>query len=219
MRYLVVIGDVVGSKRVKARAALQRTLAAELAAVSAGHGGLASPYTLTLGDEFQAVYRRAGGLFADLVRIRAACLPAEIRLSVAVGRIVTAINPQQALGMDGPAFHVARERIERLKREGGRFAVSGDLPGDAAARDAAVALLSAWTEGWKPNRWRILLGRLQGRPVADLAAELGISEPAVYKNLHAGQLETWVTLLRRHEAELDAALTAGGPSQGKRRIV
>lgn len=210
MRYLVVIGDVVGSKRLKARAALQRSLAAELAAVSAGNGALASPYTLTLGDEFQAVYRRAGGLFADLVRIRAAGLPAEIRLSVAVGRIVTAINPQQALGMDGPAFHVAREQVERLKREGGRFALAGDLPGDAVAREAAVELLSAWTEGWKPNRWQILLGRLQGRSVADLAAALGISEPAVYKNLHAGRLETWVTLLRQYEAVLDGTLSGRG---------
>lgn len=210
MRYLAVIGDVVGSKRLKSRAAFQRTLAAVLAEVSAGNPSLASPYTLTLGDEFQAVYRRAEGLFADLGRIRAACLPAEVRLSVAAGRIVTAINPAQALGMDGPAFHVARERIERLKQEGGRFSLAGDLPGDDVTREAAVALLSSWTDDWKANRWSVLLGRLQERPVAQLAAELGISEPAVYKNLHAGRLETWVSLLRRQEELLDRALSRKG---------
>ncbi len=207
MRYLVVIGDVVGSRALKARATFQRKLETLLAAVSSGQTALASPYTLTLGDEFQAVYRRAEGVFSDLVRIRAECLPVEVRFSVALGRISTAINPRQALGMDGPAFHLARERIERLKQTGGRFSLAGDLPGDVRTREALLDLVSSWTEGWKVNRWAILLGVLEGKPVAQLAEELGISEPAVYKNIHAGRLESWADLLRREETLLGRALT------------
>lgn len=206
MRYLAVIGDVVGSKQLKGRAAFQRTLAATLAEVSAGNPSLASPYTLTLGDEFQAVYRRAGGLFSDLARIRQTCLPAEVRLSVAAGRIVTAINPRQAIGMDGPAFHQARDRIEALKASGGRFALAGDLPGDGLTREALVDLLSGWTEGWLANRWAILLGLLANKTAAQMAKELGISEPAVYKNIQHGQLASWVTLLRQQESWLDEVL-------------
>lgn len=208
MRSIVVIGDVVGSRALKARGVFQRKLETLLAAVSSGNASLASPYTLTLGDEFQAVYRRPKGLFADLVRIRAGCLPVEVRFSVALGRISTAINPRQALGMDGPAFHTARARIERLKETGGLFSLAGDLPGDAATREAVQALASGWTEGWKANRWAILLGLLGGQTVAQLALELGISEPAVYKNIHAGRLETWVDLLRREETLLGGAMTA-----------
>jgi hypothetical protein len=109
--------------------------------------------------------------------------------------------------MDGPAFHLARERIERLKQTGGRFSLAGDLPGDATTREALLDLVSSWTEGWKANRWAILLGLLEGKPVARLAEELGISEPAVYKNIHAGRLGAWADLLRREEILLGRALT------------
>lgn len=212
MKHLVVIGDIVRSRGIKGRAAFQKRLAAALEEVSrrpvrrGGGAGLASPYTLTLGDEFQAVYARAGGVFVDLCRVRLACWPERVRLVLAAGRIDTAINPRQALGMDGPAFHAARGKIEALKANGVDFGLGGEMPGDAARRDALIDLASAQCEGWTRNRWAILLGLLEERPVAELAAELGISEAAVYKNIRHARLAAWVTVLRAVENDLDAAL-------------
>lgn len=206
MRSLVVIGDVVESRQIKGRAAFQKKLAALLAGISAGNAALASPYTLTLGDEFQAVYRGANGLFADLIRIRRGCMPAGVRFSLSAGRIATALNPRQAIGMDGPAFHRARERIEALKQSGATFSLAGDLPGDADSRDALLDLLSTWTDGWRANRWAILLGLMTGKAVTQLAEELRISEPAVYKNIRHGRLESWTILLKRQETLLDGVL-------------
>lgn len=152
------------------------------------------------------MYRRAGGLFADLCRVRIACLPARVRLAVAGGEITTAINPAQALGMDGPAFHLARDRIEALKADGGWFGLDGDAPGSSATRGALIDLVCAGMDSWQPNRWRILLGLLEGKSVAACARELGVSEPAVYKNIRHARLESLVTLLRDVEASLDVAL-------------
>jgi hypothetical protein len=205
-RHLAVIGDIVDSKRLRNRATFQRKFADALGAVSKGQKSLASPYTLTLGDEFQAVYRRAGGLFADLCRVRIACLPARVRLAVAVGEIKTAINPAQALGMDGPAFHLARARIDALKADGGWFGLDGDVPGSPEIRRALIDLVCAGVDSWQPNRWRILLGLLEGKTAAACAKEIGISEPAVYKNIRHGRLDSLVALLLEIETTLDARL-------------
>jgi hypothetical protein len=205
-RHLVVIGDIVDSRRMRNRAAFQRQFAEALHGLSPDQPSLASPYTLTLGDEFQAVYRRAGGLFADLCRVRIACLPARVRLVVAVGEIKTAINPTQALGMDGPAFHLARARVDALKADGGWFDLDGDAPGTPDTRRALIDLVCAGVDSWQPNRWRILLGMLEGKSAGTCAKEIGISEPAVYKNINHGRLESLVTLLHEVEAALDARL-------------
>lgn len=206
MSYLVVIGDIVKSKGIKSRAAFQKKLAAALADISAGNPSLASPHTLTLGDEFQAVYRRGAGLFSDLCRLQTACLPARVRLSVALGAINTAINPDQALGMDGPAFHLARENIETLKRDGGAFALGGDVPGDPELRAALIDLIAASFPSWKTNRWLVLHGMLNQTPVAELAASAGISPAAVYKNIRHGRLESLAFVLQKLEALIDSRL-------------
>lgn len=205
-RHLVVIGDIVDSRRLRGRAAFQRKFSDSLGELSCGQKSLASPYTLTLGDEFQAVYRRAGGLFADLCRVRIACQPARVRLAVALGEIKTAINPAQALGMDGPAFHLARARIDALKADGGWFGLDGDAPGTPGTRGALIDLVCAGVDSWQPNRWRILLGLIEGKSAAACAREIGISEPAVYKNISHGRLDSLVALLHEIEAALDARL-------------
>lgn len=203
MPHLVVIGDLVASRRIAARAKFQERLQRTLAEISAANAAsLASPYTLTLGDEFQAVYLAGRGVFADLCRLRAACLPARPRLSLAVGALSTAVNPAQALGMDGPAFHAAREGIDTLKKSGGEFALGGELPGDAATRDALIDLLAAATLTWKANRWTILAALLDGRAVPEIAEETALTEVAVYKNIRHARLESLALVLRGVEDSL-----------------
>ncbi|MFH1497688.1 MAG: SatD family protein [Verrucomicrobiota bacterium] len=206
MRHLVVIGDIVSSKSIANRARFQRQLASTLDALSGGNPSLVSPYTLTLGDEFQAVYGGADGLFADLCRLKLACLPVRVRLSLAVGKISTAINPDQALGMDGPAFHTARAGIDALKASEGEFALAGPLPGDAATRDALIELVCANLETWKPNRWAILAGLLAGASVSELARENRITEVAVYKNIRHARLDALVPILKKQELAIGKLL-------------
>src|SRR6218665_467049 len=116
MKYLALIGDVVDSKRLPRRAEFQVKLEKTLKNTSSRNPSLASPYTITLGDEFQAVYRNADRLFADIFTIWRDLDPAKVRFAVGVGELSTSINPKQALGMDGPAFHHARDAITALKK-------------------------------------------------------------------------------------------------------
>lgn len=71
----------------KTRAALQRQLDGALQQLNQRNAYLASPYTLTPGDEFQAVLNRADHLFHDICTLLAALHPQRIRFSMAAGLI------------------------------------------------------------------------------------------------------------------------------------
>ena len=65
MKVVIVIADIVLSREIPDRSTFQRHLKKSVGTLSAGHPDLLSPYTVTLGDEFQAVYKRAARVFRD----------------------------------------------------------------------------------------------------------------------------------------------------------
>lgn len=115
MTCLVLIADIADSRRLANRGQVQNRLMDALDRINRRGSPIESPYTVTLGDEFQAVFSGAAGMFEDLASIQHALHPARVRLSYGVGDITTAINLRQALQMDGPAFYGARDGLDRLK--------------------------------------------------------------------------------------------------------
>lgn len=212
MNVLCLIGDLVDSRTAGDRAALQRRLEGALAGVnraSAAH--LLSPATVTLGDEYQAVYGDAGSLFADLWSVMRQVHPHRIRFSLGLGGLDTPVNRRQAIGMDGPAFHRARAAMEGpFKRSGRLFVVTG--PGDGleggapAWINAALALISSDIQGWQPTRHLVFERHLRGADAKEIAAEAGISPAAVYKNIRAGGLDAMRDLLAEIAAWMDGQL-------------
>ena len=209
MPTLAVIGDIVLSKDITRRDAFQRKLATTLAALGGGKGsGLASPFTITLGDEFQAVYRSAGGFWIDVMRLLAAIHPAQVRFGIGVGELTTKLNPKQALGMDGPAFHRARAALTVLKGGEGRFRIEGTREEDWALANHSLAFVSHHLAGWSRNRLEVLVALLQGRTVSEFEGKLPISKVAIYKNINAAALTDVAALLHEIARRLDVALKA-----------
>jgi hypothetical protein len=194
MRYLVLIGDVVASRQLPARAQFQRRLKTLLQAVNGRRKSLVSPYTLTLGDEFQAVYREADATFADIFFLLAELAPVQARFAMAVGEIVTPINSMQSIGMDGPAFHRARELLDLLKAERRLIAAYGGAEAWTLPASLLV-MLSHQMEGWRTNRLKLFARILAGEPVAELARRTGITPRAVNKNIRAADLDEWKRIL------------------------
>lgn len=196
MGYTVIIADLVASRHLPARAKFQRRLKAVLQGVNARAGrALASPYTLTLGDEFQAVYRDATSIFADIMSIQAQIAPVQARFAVAAGTLATNVNAVQAIGMDGPAFHRARALLEQLKREKRLFGVQTTDTPDWTLPGGALAVLSGITEGWLPKRFEVLAGLLSGLSGPELAKKTDITVRAVNKNIRAADLDEWKRIL------------------------
>lgn len=209
MGYAVIIADLVASRRLPARAQFQRRLKSVLQGVTARAGrALASPYTLTLGDEFQAVYRDATLVFADIMSIQAQIAPVRARFAVATGPLATSVNAAQAIGMDGPAFHRARALLGRLKDERRLFGVQTDDAGEWTLPGGTLAVLSGVTEGWLPKRFEVFAGWLNGVSGPGLAKKTGITGRAVNKNIRAADLDEWKRILDEIARQLNEEIKA-----------
>ncbi len=190
---IVLIADIEDSQALSAgeREELQNSLSALLGELNDQNPALVSPYTITLGDEFQAVYDNADGICIDILKILAELHPIAVRFSLGVGTIDTSINTEQAIGMDGPAFHAARKGIEILKESGFLFhiAVTNEELPSVNLINNSLQLLSQQLRGWNKNRLQILYMLQEGYDYKAISEELEISQQAFYKNKNAGSLD------------------------------
>ena len=197
--YICVIGDVVGSRVLandEARNQLQERLGKCLDQLNRNKNGLASPYTITLGDEFQAVFDDASRLFADFWFILHSVYPVKVRFSIGVGSLSTRINRERAIGMDGEAFYAARSGINELRKKGGLFRWSGGDASQSPLANPTLDLISHHSSTWKPNRLLVLHEMLRGNTNVDnIVRHTGLSKISTYKNIQAGALKTVVVLL------------------------
>lgn len=205
VQYLVLIGDLRDSRAVKDRAGLQHLFDSSLASLNqCFKDALASPLTVTLGDQFQAVFSDPLPVWDILSALQARLFPVTVRFGLGLGEIATPVNPQAARGMDGPAFYRARNAIVHLKEEGGTYRIEG--LDDADLINHTLSLVSGLQESWHCNRFATYHSFLSGVPVQQIAQELAISKAAVYKNLHDGHLYSILGIHRSIAARMAAAM-------------
>lgn len=121
MMYLAVIGDMIQSRQEKNRSDVQERLATVLENINQGFGVghpygdcLISRFTITLGDEFQALLKPTRTIFQILDMISWKMEPSQFRYGIGAGTISTAIDPNKSIGADGPAYWFAREAIDYI---------------------------------------------------------------------------------------------------------
>ena len=104
MLYIALIGDLIESKQLKNRKQAQKDLQDMMAVLNQDYRDyLVSPFTVTTGDEFQALLRPNPEIMQLLDQI-ALGFPHPIRFGLGLGEIVTDINREQSIGADGPAY-------------------------------------------------------------------------------------------------------------------
>lgn len=201
-----MIADIVGSREISPRAGFQsglETLLSEINGLSADR--LLSPYTITIGDEFQAVYVDFQTVFRDVARIVWAVHPHRIRFAVNYDLITTALNRTLAVGMDGPAFHGAREQLDSLKQKSTTsIRVAGLASRSLDLVNAALDLFCDDLNRWSRTALGLLAHSLDGLSVAQMEELLGVKRRAVYKALNVNNIDHHITLLQAITAELQA---------------
>ncbi len=187
-KWLVVIADMVDSRRAANRQELQNALKHALGDVNARSESVVSPYTITLGDEFQAVLKNADGMFSDLWSILARIHPHKLRFSIAIGSISTEINTSSSIGMDGEAFYLARDAIVLMKKSKLPVCISGMQSKSSALANDSLNLVMQCSRHWSRNRLDLQARLLGGENASSIHREMGISKSAVYQNIRNGNL-------------------------------
>ncbi|GAB6282589.1 MAG: SatD family protein [Ignavibacterium sp.] len=187
MKKIVLIGDIVSSQDIKERGMIQKKMINLFKKINENNASLNSPYTITLGDEFQAVYKNANTIFKDICFIKSNIYPIKIRFSIGIGEITTPINKKQSIGMDGPAFYNARKGMNRLKNTSYYLLIEG-IESDIKLIENILFLISHFSSNWKKTRFNILNLIYENKSVLEISKKLKVTDKSVYKNINAGSL-------------------------------
>lgn len=116
--YYAIIGDIIDSRKSSDRDALQKNLKQVISTLNKSLSTfLASPLVLTEGDSFQGLFQYSFPLVYLISEFRNELYPYKIRFGVGVGELSTQLNPENSLENDGPAYHLARNAIEYVKKQ------------------------------------------------------------------------------------------------------
>ena len=224
--YLALIADVIDSKMVQERFNLQKQLEKTLRKMNELFGDyLASCFTLTLGDEFQALLKVDAPVFQIIDTLRSELSPTQLRFGIGLGEIVTAIDPLQSIGADGPAYWNARAAINLVhqKNDYGNTQIyfsSGNDSKDLLV-NALIASGEAIRSGWRGSQEEILLDLIkrfvysENFSQQDLAQSLDINPSALSKRLKSSSIRVY---LRGRAAAL-ASIQALAKGEAYDRIV
>jgi hypothetical protein len=194
--YAAVIGDIVGSRGHPDRRGLQERLQGALHAANARCPAVL-PLAPSVGDEFQGLYRELPAALEATLFVRLALVGAvDVRFGVGWGGLELFDPAIAPLGQDGPAWWAAREAVQRVtdgerQREAPRgrrtgFALDRSQPSVSQTGADVEGLVNAFllcrdeiVGGMDARDARLAFGLFDGRTQADLAAQEGVSQPAI----------------------------------------
>ena len=193
MLYIALIGDLIESKQLKNRKQAQQELQELMAVLNQDYRDyLVSPFTVTTGDEFQALLRPNPEIMRLIDQI-ALGFPHPIRFGLGLGEIVTDINREQSIGSDGPAYWRARAAINAVheKNDYGSSRIAVSL-GDEELSQAVNTVLAAASfiqSKWNTSQ-REVLERMLMEYIYD--ENLQISPSALSKRLKSSGLKIYL---------------------------
>ena len=201
--YLALIADVIDSKMVQERLDLQKQVEKTLQKMNELFGDyLASRFTLTLGDEFQALLKVDAPVFQIIDTLRSELTPTQLRFGIGLGEIVTAIDPLQSIGADGPAYWNARAAINLVHQKNDYGNTQIYFSSGKENRDffvnALIASGEAIRSGWRDSQEEILLNLLKRSVYSesfsqqDLAQSLAINPSALSKRLKSSSIRVYL---------------------------
>jgi hypothetical protein len=199
--YIAVVGDIVGSKKIQDRKAIQDKLSKVLYEVNEMYyKDIASKFMITLGDEFQGLLTAGTHALEIIEKIERQMYPTNIRFGIGVGRITTDINPDFPLGADGPAYYSARKMINELKTaEKKKMEAKADIKIEiennldiAELINTVFSLNTTIKAKWTKRQREIIDAYLNGYGTqSDIAQKIGINQSNVQKALANSNFYTY----------------------------
>ena len=125
---VILMADIVGSSKRKGKALMNDFKIAVAWVNKRDKSHIASPLTITLGDEFQGVVKNTHSALQIVFDLEQYLMrqenPFKLRYVVHEGKIETKLNRKNAYEMLGPGLTHAREELVALKSSRNRFKIS-----------------------------------------------------------------------------------------------
>lgn len=180
--YVVVIGDIVGSRQLPDRAVAQDHLREAVAAFNAqSEHELAAPLEVTGGDEIKTILEDPVVCVDVIIQLSEALHPMAMAWGVGRGPITTSWVADVG-NLDGPCFHRARQASEEASNDGIWARAYGFSPLDDRVLGALFRLTGAIRSTWTEKQMAyVRSARVQSQKAT--AVELGVTESAVSQSL------------------------------------
>lgn len=196
--YIAIIGDLKNSKGIQKRWQIQEELKRVLDSINEKYSShIESKFIITLGDEFQGLLCNGGSVIPIILEIERKMYPIKIRFGIGIGEITTKINPDMAIGADGPAYYAGRMAINHLKENEKKKQVGpSDIRVEIHSKKQEISMMintilsllttikSTWSNRQREIIWNILEHNDSQKNVGE---RLNIKQPTVQTALSSGK--------------------------------
>ena len=200
--YIAIIGDIIESKQVNNRAELQEAIQSAFDQVDSKYPNMIqSKFTLTLGDEFQALLKPSKEIFKLLEELDY-LIPVPFRYGLGYGTLSTDFDTEVSIGADGPAYWYAREAIETIHDQNwsgktNGYIITKDEVFDQTLNNLILlsdTLKDGWTTLQKETFYALLKEDIYSNDFSqkDFADSLGITASSLSKRLNNGNIKIYL---------------------------
>jgi len=199
MDQYVLMADVVKSSERRSNELMENFKSVVNAINTIYHSQLASPLTITLGDEFQGIAKTLKGALEILIGLEEEIIIQQagfkLRYVLVEGEISTPINSDIAYEMLGEGLTDARKKLEEFKKsKRGRFSINLKNEKSLIINNLFF-LLSQFVDRWHEKDLYTVSLFLQGFNYKEVAEKIGKHETSTWRKKSSLAIEEYETCL------------------------
>jgi hypothetical protein len=185
--YFALIGDIVGSRKMRDRDEVQRQIQEELGQLNKRliDRGLVVRLKLTAGDEIQGLFSTPEAVVDVLVCLADRIHPEEVAWGLGYGQLTTDIGSDVAM-LDGPCFHHARTAVVEASKEHAWLRTASLPSAYGESVSALFRLMGAIRSRWKDAQLKYIR-TVRDHSQREVAEIHGVDESTVSKALQASR--------------------------------
>ena len=197
--YCAIMGDIIDSRKIiHGRSETQEKFKTAIIGINDKYSdNIESDFTITAGDSFYGLLNSPENLLEIILKIRLAIVPNQIRIGIGIGSIDTQIVRHNGNLIDGKANSTAKEAIDYLSDNKNKY--ESVYRTTMLKVDSSITLkkcknyesfintifctCSAAEKKWGPIHADTIRLKTEEYTQREIAANLGISQPAVQQRL------------------------------------
>lgn len=162
---MILMADIIGSSKRHGKALMSDFVGMVAYANRANRKQILSPFTITLGDEFQGVVKDVHSALQVLFGLEKYLLtlkkPFKLRYVINEGEIQTKLNKERAYEMLGPGLTEARKALTSMKTSKRRFSILLRDKSKTEKLSLMFVILQGIVDHWTPSQLKIVAAFLE----------------------------------------------------------